>query len=54
MLAFGFSFFNDPATTELYTLPLHDDLPISDGVACRLVLVTVAVTLFLVDRKSTR
>src|ERR1044072_863909 len=24
-----FSFFNDTATTEIYTLPLHDALPIS-------------------------
>src|SRR3712207_8418649 len=27
-------FFNDTATTEIYTLSLHDALPISDGV-CR-------------------
>src|SRR5690348_18176258 len=26
---FSFFFFNDPATTELYTLSLHDALPIS-------------------------
>src|SRR5256885_12342519 len=26
---FFFFFFNDPATTEIYTLPLHDALPIS-------------------------
>src|SRR2546430_5568909 len=25
----SFFFFNDPATTEIYTLPLHDALPIS-------------------------
>src|SRR2546430_8860711 len=25
---FFFFFFNDPATTEIYTLPLHDALPI--------------------------
>src|SRR5436190_18746440 len=24
-------FFHDPATTEIYTLSLHDALPISDG-----------------------
>ena len=24
-------FFNDTATTEIYTLSLHDALPISDG-----------------------
>src|SRR5690606_41248317 len=28
-----FFFFNDPATTEIYTLSLHDALPISRGVA---------------------
>src|SRR5438128_12676582 len=26
---FAFFFFNDPATTEIYTLSLHDALPIS-------------------------
>src|SRR2546430_12771874 len=26
-------FFNDPATTEIYTLSLHDALPISDHLA---------------------
>src|SRR5256886_15683299 len=29
---FFFFFFNDTATTEIYTLSLHDALPISDGV----------------------
>src|SRR5438552_13730111 len=28
-LSFFFFFFNDPATTEIYTLSLHDALPIS-------------------------
>src|SRR5206468_11939814 len=28
-----FFFFNDPATTEIYTLSLHDALPISAGSA---------------------
>src|SRR3712207_8791201 len=28
-------FFKDPATTEIYTLPLHDALPISAGLAAR-------------------
>src|SRR5258707_222445 len=28
---FSFFFFNDTATTEIYTLSLHDALPISDG-----------------------
>src|SRR3712207_8812682 len=30
-----FSFFNDTATTEIYTLSLHDALPISPGHAPR-------------------
>ena len=29
---FGFFFFNDTATTEIYTLSLHDALPISNSV----------------------
>src|SRR3712207_8202031 len=35
-----FFFFNDTATTEIYTLSLHDALPISVGV-CRTVLTPV-------------
>src|SRR5690349_24175647 len=31
---FLFFFFNDTATTEIYTLSLHDALPISRGTAC--------------------
>src|SRR5947207_15981302 len=31
---FLFFFFNDTATTEIYTLSLHDALPISVGVLC--------------------
>src|SRR6202022_2147277 len=34
--AFYFVFFNDPATTEIYTLSLHDALPISLQIAKRL------------------
>src|SRR2546426_12739751 len=30
-LDFSFFFFNDTATTEIYTLSLHDALPISAG-----------------------
>src|SRR5256885_6274558 len=30
-----FFFFNDTATTEIYTLSLHDALPISFGGPCR-------------------
>src|SRR5256885_17102145 len=32
--AIFFFFFNDTATTEIYTLSLHDALPISDGLCC--------------------
>src|SRR2546428_9127494 len=30
-----FFFFNDTATTEIYTLSLHDALPISRAIPCR-------------------
>src|SRR2546430_11169687 len=33
MSLFTFFFFNDTATTEIYTLSLHDALPISHGAA---------------------
>src|SRR5258708_24278587 len=54
----AFFFFNDTATTEIYTLSLHDALPIScqapsrakPCVPCKSVLVLLA----MVDRKSTR
>src|SRR5256885_11580624 len=32
-----FFFFNDTATTEIYTLSLHDALPISTGLLARMV-----------------
>src|SRR2546426_3187612 len=35
----SFFFFNDTATTEIYTLSLHDALPISFGVCIDIVLV---------------
>src|SRR2546430_2014758 len=35
MLIFFFFFFNDTATTEIYTLPLHDALPILTKVSSR-------------------
>src|SRR2546428_3767072 len=34
MTTFLFFFFNDTATTEIYTLSLHDALPISRWVSC--------------------
>src|SRR2546427_7796151 len=39
---FTFFFFNDTATTEIYTLSLHDALPI-----CNLDIVTVALNLYM-------
>src|SRR2546430_17048802 len=35
LLTFSFFFFNDTATTEIYTLSLHDALPIFVGVVHR-------------------
>src|SRR2546427_6506880 len=36
MLSYFFFFFNDTATTEIYTLSLHDALPISFGSSARI------------------
>src|SRR2546421_5126023 len=55
-----FFFFNDTATTEIYTLSLHDALPISgtSGTATAWTCVTVPMKMmsdcFTRDRKSTR
>src|SRR6266480_5073961 len=54
-----FFFFNDTATTEIYTLSLHDALPIAIGVSVlryRLLEIDVVVNRALLfgDRKSTR
>src|SRR5258708_39723616 len=69
-VTFFFFFFNDTATTEIYTLSLHDALPISHGESGLLMraagLCTGPATLVLramgwtevaavcLDRKSTR
>src|SRR5437764_1821907 len=57
----AFFFFNDPATTEIYTLSLHDALPIWNGARFRrLISWTVCAASSLpvpdspTDRKSTR
>src|SRR6266542_3791027 len=55
----NFFFFNDPATTEIYTLSLHDALPIYERSARPLPEAEAAFTLtgltvLLVDRESTR
>src|ERR1039457_1694172 len=50
-------FFNDTATTEIYTLSLHDALPISEerGCPCRILQpVAAGHNAGLPDRKSTR
>src|SRR2546430_15576593 len=57
-LFFSFFFFNDTATTEIYTLSLHDALPISMGAAARGSFTGCAfcheVKATAKDRKSTR
>src|SRR6266550_5570757 len=59
MLFFFFFFFNDTATTEIYTLSLHDALPIQDvgpvgGQDERHVRVGAHPVHRIQDRKSTR
>src|SRR5947207_9506917 len=57
-----FFFFNDTATTEIYTLSLHDALPIfalyqrltAAGKEHKRALVACARKLLVLDRKSTR
>src|SRR3989442_7716691 len=44
-VSFNFFFFNDTATTEIYTLSLHDALPISCGILLRSAL-SIFVKLF--------
>src|SRR5258708_37021339 len=62
---FFFFFFNDTATTEIYTLSLHDALPISQWrsfiakhwlllAASLVVVIAAAVAIAQRDRKSTR
>src|SRR5256885_13920810 len=57
-LFFFFFFFNDTATTEIYTLSLHDALPIWRGAAAgsmyRLRVLTPCMRTLCGDRKSTR
>src|SRR6267142_5925497 len=59
LLFFFFFFFNDTATTEIYTLSLHDALPIPRRTWCtrRTTCTTTACTgaaWTTTDRKSTR
>src|SRR2546421_6411102 len=59
-LFFFFFFFNDTATTEIYTLSLHDALPIWRSTSLRgwrssiAWLLTLVITSWTLDRKSTR
>src|SRR2546430_11498748 len=57
----SFFFFNDTATTEIYTLSLHDALPISAFLTTRIfsasplaLAATCSRCAALIDRKSTR
>src|SRR5207253_10318807 len=55
--SFFFFFFNDTATTEIYTLSLHDALPISGwarGCSSRSATRSPGCRSQLLDRKSTR
>src|SRR5690349_23637729 len=57
--SFFFFFFNDTATTEIYTLSLHDALPISGEEQLKLLAHSQASVLIVEhhlwrDRKSTR
>src|SRR5260221_7505023 len=65
LLAFGyrfhysFFFFNDTATTEIYTLSLHDALPISTSappppVSPYPIFMPAGEPVLMIDRKSTR
>src|SRR5216684_5787384 len=50
-------FFNDTATTEIYTLSLHDALPILGNLDCASTSITLTAAHHVVlaeDRKSTR
>src|ERR1035437_3918486 len=51
-----FCFFNDTATTEIYTLSLHDALPICVGEIkfCYLHVTRLQLQSYCLDRKSTR
>src|SRR3712207_7115463 len=50
MRSLAFFFFNDTATTEIYTLSLHDALPISPGVGAHPAGTPVGVEQHLADR----
>src|SRR5450432_4794143 len=51
-LRVSFFFFNDTATTEIYTLSLHDALPISNESLCGFALTSKASTFALARSRS--
>src|SRR2546429_6411956 len=56
-LSYRFFFFNDTATTEIYTLSLHDALPIllwASAASCGTWVDSVRSRFCVRDRKSTR
>src|SRR5260221_1492445 len=56
-MPFFFFFFNDTATTEIYTLSLHDALPIlvrPVNCVCQTALLKLPLKFCTGDRKSTR
>src|SRR5208283_5916426 len=53
-LVFFFFFFNDTATTEIYTLSLHDALPIPKQSTRPCCVFACRITARCSDRKSTR
>src|SRR5215207_11350464 len=53
-MCFFFFFFNDTATTEIYTLSLHDALPISGSTGCGWLFTPTTAPPSRADRKSTR
>src|SRR5579875_2112537 len=52
LVSLGFFFFNDPATTEIYTLSLHDALPISTGSMPHHPFLAMALVNFIVTRSQ--
>src|SRR5215813_15513112 len=54
LLLFCFFFFNDTATTEIYTLSLHDALPISTGATSVGATITRMPSLVASNRRSAK
>src|SRR5574341_2341808 len=55
LFLFFFFFFNDTATTEIYTLSLHDALPICGRwMSWRSMAIQKKIRVMIADRKSTR